>query len=155
MRTLKNFGATCYVNALVQALTGLHRAPLLSSENEQAASQKQCTAKALFDFCRNGSPELKHLVALVTKRFGAGQQDAHDLWTAVADEVFETDKTLFHGSYVVRIVCRECGHAQERREDFPSLALKRSVSQAKRGWEFTPSLHALMQKEKNYFSLVK
>ena len=138
MRRHRNYGATCYLNALLQSMTGLPRTPSVADADGLAGRFFAC--------CRTGSADLASVVKEVRRVLGPGQQDAHDLWTAVADELYEgDDKTSFHGKFQVEVRCRACGFAHQREEPFHSLALKRSASGG--AWDLTKGLHNILRRE--------
>lgn len=136
MRQLKNHGSTCYLNALLQAMTGLERSPTVTDG----------LAGPFFDFCRREQIPLATLVRAVTARMGRGQQDAHDLWVSLADELYESDRPLFHGLNTVTVLCGSCGHRHCVDEAFGSLEVKHAGGRGVR-WDLTGSLHALLRRE--------
>ena len=140
MRALPNLGSTCYLNAVVQAMTGLQRPPRNLPQGDDGRLVRE-----FFDFVRvERTATLRGVANQVRRRLGAGQQDAHDLWTLLADAEQQissgnaatcaaTNATAPHqprSAYAARLLRSVTGLAASYRSNSASLSVSHACALA-------------------------
>jgi ubiquitin C-terminal hydrolase len=117
---LQNFASVCYFNSLVQMLCGSTR--LLDAMAAGGESKTADAAHTFFgsiakkSYPENVSPLLSAVSALVKKYTIGAQQDAHEGFVALVDNVPELKKLfLMHNN--VQILCKACNTQTEPKRE--------------------------------------
>jgi len=156
---LKNDGATCSLNTLVQALFMLpeFRASL-DAPGVSGATDAPLT-KALRElFLAMQGPRAVASTAALRRALGWGpvnrQHDLHDVWLRFFDKLEDEFKTvgqtemlqsIFNGTQHNYVTCSGCGHTSEIDDGFSSLELE--VSHEAEGSNVQAALRALLHPE--------